>query len=403
MSSPASAVMTRDWSALLAGRARGAGGDGLLEILKLANATDVISFAGGFPDPSAFPGTTLADILHRLLDAGDATALQYSPTPGLESVRDYLATRLSELEGRRPADGELMVTSGAVEALDLVCKRFVEAGDVVVVEGPTYLGAIMAFRGYQAEIVAVEVDDDGLDTERLEALLREGLRPKLLYTIPDHQNPAGVSLSPPRRRRLLDLAERYGFLIVEDVAYRELQLEGEPAASLWATAPAAVVQAGTFSKLFFPGVRLGWAAGPAPVVAQMTLAKQNTDQCAGALGQRLLEEYGRSGELARTIAASRVLYRSRRDALLAALERHLPAGVRWSRPRGGFFLWLQLAGDADTTALAARAREHGVAFVPGEPFFPDGRGHTDIRLAYSRVGEDAIDEGVSRLAALLGG
>jgi 2-aminoadipate transaminase len=228
------------------------------------------------------------------------------------------------------------------------------------------------------------------------------LRPKLLYTIPDHQNPAGVSLSAERRARLVDLARRHGFLIVEDVAYRELGFADAAPPSLWSLAPEVVVQAGTTSKTFFPGVRLGWAVGPGPVVAQLVSAKQNTDQCAGALGQRLYEEYVRRGWIDEQLAASRALYRRKSERMLAALERSMSDGVRWTRPQGGFFSWLTLPEGCDAVGLAARAAESGVGITPGTLFFPDGRGADNVRLSFSLVDETQIDEGIERLAALVG-
>jgi 2-aminoadipate transaminase len=240
-----------------------------------------------------------------------------------------------------------------------------------------------------------------LDVEALAGLLAAGLRPKLLYTIPDHQNPSGRTMSEDRRAALAALARRYGLLVVEDVAYRELSFGGERATSLWTLAPDVVVQIGTFSKTFFPGVRLGWATGPAALIGRMVEAKQNSDQCAGALGQRLVEEYLRGGHLDRQLERSRALYAERCAAMLTALDRTMPAGVSWTRPTGGFFTWLTVPIGTDTTTLARRAREARVAFVPGTPFYPDGRGQRQLRLSFSRVTEQDIHEGVGRLAALL--
>src|SRR4029077_7980287 len=250
------------------------------------------------------------------------------------------ANRLERTQGRRPADGELVITSGAIEALELVGKAFLDPGDLVVVEGPTYLGAIQSFRSFEADLEVVPLDEDGIQVDELARRLVAGLRPKLLYTIPDHQNPAGVSLSAERRALLVELAGRYGFLIVEDVAYRELGFDGDAPPSLWTLAPDVVVQTGTTSKTFFPGVRLGWAVGPAEVSAQLVAAKQNTDQCAGALGQRLFEEYVRRGWIDDHLAQSRILYRRKCERTLAALERCMPPDARWTRPQGGFFSWL---------------------------------------------------------------
>jgi len=390
---------TRTWEALFAARTRAGAGDGIAAILGLVANPELISFAGGFPDPLTFPAGRTAQLLAELAEAGDNSAFQYAPTQGLAGTRDALASRLEALQGARPADDELVVTSGGIEALELVAKSFLDAGDTVVVEGPTYLGAIMAFRSFESDVVAVPLDEDGLDVDALAATLAAGLRPKLLYTIPDHQNPAGVTLSAERRGALVELARRYGFLIVEDVAYRELGFDGTAPASLWSIGPDVVVQAGTTSKTFFPGVRLGWAAGPAEVVAQLVSAKQNTDQCSGALGQRLFEEYARRGWIDEQLELSRALYARRCERLLAALERTMPEGVEWTRPRGGFFSWLTLPVDA--TELARRAVDAGVAVVPGALFFPDGSGGGNMRLSFSNVDDELIDVGVERLATLL--
>jgi 2-aminoadipate transaminase len=391
----------RRWDALFAARTRGGAGEGLLEILSLAAAEDVISFTGGFPDPTTFPGPAIAEILRELAERGDASPFQYAPVAGLPGPRELVADRLERIQGRRPADDELMLTSGAIEALELLGKALVDKGDPAVVEAPTYLGAIMAFQSFEAEVAGVPLDGDGLAVDELERLVAAGPTPKLVYTIPDFQNPAGVSLSAERREALVELARRHGFLIVEDVAYRELSFAEDRPSTLWSMAPDVVVQAGTFSKTFFPGVRLGWAVGPPDVVAKLVWAKQNTDQCAGALGQRLLEEYARRGLLDQQIERARSLYHTRRDAIMAAFERHLGDRATWTRPEGGFFTWVALASELDAVAVAAQALEAGVAVVPGPPFFPAGGGEHHVRLSYSRASEDEIDEGVRRLGQLL--
>lgn len=391
----------RRWSELFAARTRADVGGGILEILALAGDTTLIPFAGGFPDPQTFPTAEAAAFLEEVVASGDSSAFQYAPTRGLPGPLDALAARLESLLGRRPADDELLITSGGIEALELLGKSFLDAGDAVVVEGPTYLGAIMAFRSFEAEVTAVELDDDGLDVDGLARAVAGGLRPKLVYTIPDHQNPAGVTLTTERRRALVELARRHGFLIVEDVAYRELGFADDAPPSLWSLAPDAVVQIGTTSKTFFPGVRLGWAAGPAEIVSQLVVAKQNTDQCASALGQRLFEEYARSGAMDAQLVRSRGLYERRCELVLAALERAQSTGLAWTRPRGGFFTWLTLPHGLDATAFARRAAAAGVAVVPGTPFYPDGRGAANVRLSFSRVEDELIDVGVERLAAVI--
>jgi 2-aminoadipate transaminase len=391
---------TRSWEQLFAARTRGDVGEGIAAILSLLAVPNLISFAGGLPDPRTFPRERASALLDEFAASGESSAFQYAPTRGLPGALDALASRLEVQQGRRPDKDELLITSGAIEALELVGKSFLDRGDLVVVEGPTYLGAIMAFRSFEAEVAAVPMDDDGLEVDELERRLAQGLRPKLLYTIPDHQNPAGLSLSAERREALVELARRYGFVIVEDVAYRELAFDGRAETSLWSIAPDVVVQAGTTSKTFFPGVRHGWAVGPAEISAQLVAAKQNTDQCAGALGQRLFEEYMRRGWIDEQLAASRALYRRKSERMLAALERSLSGSASWTRPRGGFFTWLTLPG-VDATELAKRAVEQGVGIVPGAPFFPDGRGTENVRVSFSMVDEDLIDDGIARVAALV--
>jgi 2-aminoadipate transaminase len=389
------------WDALAAARTRGEVGDGIASVLALLGVPDLISFAGGFPDPATFPRERVSALLQEFAAAGEVSAYQYAPTRGLAGPLDALADRLETLQGRRADDGELLLTSGAIEALELIGKSFLDRGDLVVVEGPTYLGAIQAFRSFEAELVAVPMDEHGLEVDELERLLAGGLRPKLVYTIPDHQNPAGVSLSAERRTPLVELARRHGFLIVEDVAYRELGFAGETLPSLWSLAPDAVVQTGTTSKTLFPGVRLGWAAGPADISARLVSAKQTTDQCAGALGQRLFEESVRRGWMDEQLVLSRALYQRKGARMLAALERWMPDGAHWTRPQGGFFTWLTLPTGADSAELARRAVEQGVGIVPGVPFFPDGRGADTVRLSFSLVDEALIDEGIERLGSLL--
>jgi 2-aminoadipate transaminase len=375
-----------------AARTRAGAGDGIAAILGLLANADLISFAGGFPDPRTFPRERVAELAGGL----DPSAFQYAPTTGLPRTREAIAARLEH----RPDEEELLVTSGGIEALELVSKSFLDRGDAVVVEGPTYLGAIMAFRSFEADVHPVALDAEGLDVDALAALLAGGLRPKLLYTIPDHQNPAGVTLAADRRGGLVELARRYGFLIVEDVAYRELGFDGTAPPSLWSLAPDVVVQAGTTSKTFFPGVRLGWAVGPAEVVAQLVSAKQNTDQCSGALGQTLYAEYVERGWIDEQLAASRALYGRKAGLLLDALRTSMPDGVAWTTPRGGFFSWLTVPGGA-ATELARRAAETGVAVVPGALFYPDGRGGENLRLSFSMVDEARIADGIERLASLL--
>jgi len=395
------ATSVPDWAARFA-RRTARGGDELTAILSLATSTDVITFSGGFPAPEAFPVGVLQELLPRLAREEAAVALQYSPTEGLPAARQAVAALLEETQGASVDPGEVLVTSGGIEGLQLLTRTLIEPGDRVLVEAPSYLGAIMAFAGFEADVEGVAMDDEGLRVDALEEALIRGRQPKLLYVIPDHQNPSGRTLSEDRRRKLVEVARRRGLLVIEDVAYRELGFDGTAATSLWSLAPDVVVQLGTFSKILVPGVRLGWAVGPTALVRAMTAAKQNSDQCAGALGQMLMAEYLGGGHLAGTLAVARSLYRRRATAMLDALAERMPEGVTWTRPSGGFFVWLTAPEHIDTRALVARAARLGVAYVPGAPFYTDTRGGSEIRLSYSRADEASIYEGIGRLASLIG-
>jgi 2-aminoadipate transaminase len=388
------------WPELFARRSS-RGGDELTAILSLAASTDVITFSGGFPAPETFPVEVLQELTSSLLAADSALALQYSPTEGLPDARAAIAGMLAGRQGVSVDAGDVLVTSGGIEALQLLARTFVDPGDRVLVEAPSYLGAIMAFAGFEAQVDGVTVDDGGLRIDELEQALSGGARPKLLYVIPDHQNPTGLSLAADRRASLVELCRRYGVLVVEDVAYRDLGFDDDAPPSLWSLGPDVVVQIGTFSKVFAPGVRLGWAVGPASVIGAMTAAKQNSDQCSGAFGQMLMARFVTAGHLDRNLVLARRLYEARATTMLRALEEHMPDGYRWTRPRGGFFVWLTAPDDVDARALVAPAARLGVAYVPGSPFYTDARGDNCFRLAYSRATEDDITEGVRRLGTLL--
>ena len=391
-----------DWADRFAQRTRSSGGDAIAAIIGLAGRTDVISFAGGFPDPSALDGEALARIASEASVAESAEALQYAATRGLPRFRDYLAERLEGIEGRQVDDAELLVTSGGIEAMQLAAMAFLDPGDAVVVEAPIYLGALMSFRSHGAHVEAITLDESGLDVDALAAALANGLRPKFVYTNPDHQNPAGVTLSSDRRRALVELAARYGFLVVEDVAYSEFAYDRHPEPSLWSLDREVVLQIGTFSKIFSPGFRLGWAVGPPAVIEQLAWAKQLTDQCASAFAQRVVEEYGRGGHLADQIAAATDLYAERCATMLRCLAEELPSGVSWTTPSGGFFTWLTLPEGSDSADVARRCAENGVAVVPGGPFFPDDRGRRHLRICFSRSAPAEIEDGVRRLAGSIG-
>ena len=389
-----------DFADAFARRTRLPGGSELATILA-GSPPGVLSMTGGFPNAATFPTDELDEIAGRLVREDAAVALQYTPCEGIGSVREYLIERQEQLQGRRPERAELIVTSGGMECITLMCQALIDPGDTIAVEAPTYLAALMAFGRAECETVAIAMDDDGLRVDELERRLAAGLRPKFVYTIPEYQNPTGRTLPLERRRELVELCRRHHVLILEDVAYRELSFDGTGLPTLWSLAPDIVLQTGTFSKSFFPGVRLGWAVGPPDVVAELAAAKQNTDQCAGGLGQRMVEEYGRAGGFERHLPAARALYASHWAALSAALTRHMPEGVEWTEPTGGFLTWLTLPEEVDTLALRPAAIAAGVAFVPGPPFHVGDNGRNELRLSFSHLSGPELKTAVERLAGVV--
>lgn len=389
-----------DVQSLFSARGR-AGADPELAIILAGPPPGTLGMTGGFPNPTTFPSEELAEIAARLVRDEPGLALQYTASAGIPSFREYLVERTAKLQGHEPAWEELMVTSGGMECIDLLCRSVVDPGDDVAVEAPTYLGAIMAFKDYGAVQTGVPMDAGGLDVDAFRELLADGYRPKFLYTIPEFQNPSGRTMTVERRRALVELCREYGVLIFEDVAYKELSFDGTQLPSLWSLGPDVVLQAGTFSKIFCPGTRLGWAAGPAPLIAQLASAKGGTDQCAGAFGQRLVEEYGRAGLFGKRLPHTRALYESHWVALAAALERHMPEGVSWSEPTGGMFTWLRMPAGLDARELRPAATEAGVAYVPGAPFYVDEGGANEMRLSYSSLGEAQLGEAAERLAGVI--
>ena len=390
-----------DFAHAFARRTRLRGGE--LTAILAGSPPGVLPMTGGFPNPATFPTDELDELAARLVREDASVALQYTPSEGIASVREYLLDRQEQLQGRRPERAELIVTSGGMDCIALMCQALIDPGDTIAVEAPSYLGALTAFAGAEAEAAAIEMDDDGLRVDELAARLGAGLRPKFVYTIPEYQNPTGRTLSLDRRRELVELCRRQGVLIFEDVAYRELPFEATTLPSLWSLAPDVVLQAGTFSKSFFPGVRLGWAVGPPEVIAELATAKQNTDQCAGGLGQRMVEEYGRSGGFERHLPAARELYASHWAALSAALTRHMPEDVAWTEPAGGFLTWLTLPNQLDTLAMRPAAVEAGVAYVPGSPFHVGDTGQNTLRLSFSQLTETELETAVERLGAVVRG
>jgi 2-aminoadipate transaminase len=309
-------------------------------------------------------------------------------------------------EGMHVDPEDVLVTTGGQQVIDLVCKTLVDPGDVIVAEAPTYPGAVPAFSAYQADVVQIAMDDDGMRIDALEDALerleREGRTPKFIYTIPTFQNPAGVTMSLPRRKRLVEVARERELLVLEDNPYGLLRYEGDPLPTLRSLDGGDfVIYLGTFSKILSPGIRLGWAVAPGPVLEKMNLGKQASDLCSSSLSQLFVATYFAEGHWQDYIGTLRELYRRRRDTMLDALAEHLPREASWTRPQGGLFIWATLPDYIDTTDLLALGLSRNVAFVPGRAAYLDGRGGSSMRLNFSGVDENAIREGVRRIGEVV--
>jgi 2-aminoadipate transaminase len=375
------------------------------DLMALTARPEVISLAGGLPDTSTFPPGSFSAIMQQVASERLARALQYGPTEGLDGAKDCIS-QVMAAEHMKVDRDDLLVTTGGQQVIDLVCKTLLDPGDVVIAEAPTYPGAVPTFCSYQADVVQIEMDDDGMRIDVLEAELArldgEGRRPKFIYTVPTFQNPAGVTLSLERRRRLVEIARERELLVLEDNPYGLLRFEGEPLPTLRSLDGGEyVVYLGTFSKILSAGLRLGWAAAPRPVLAKMNLGKQASDLCTSSLTQFFVIGYFENGDWRRYLDDLVGIYRRRRDVMLESLAEHLPAEATWTRPQGGLFVWATLPDYIDTTDLLARGLRDNVAFVPGRAAFLDGRGGSSMRLNYSGVDENSIREGVRRIGKVV--
>ncbi len=398
--------MLSDWDEFYSASARVMTRSLIRELLKLTRRGGVISFAGGLPDPATFPVQELKAITARVLDREAHLALQYGPTEGDARLRDELVKWMAK-DGIRATRDQIVITLGSQQGLDLVGRVFLDPGDPVIVELPSYMAALQVFRSYRAQMVGVPQDADGMRIDVLEETLarlaREGRRPKLIYVVPDFQNPSGVTLAGDRRMRLLELARNYRTLVVEDNPYRELRFEGAAPPPLAALDDdGRVIYLSTFSKTLCPGLRVAWMAASDEFIRQCVTAKQGMDLCCPALTQAIAAEFCAEGHLHGRIPGIVELYRRKRDAMVAALSREMPAGVTWTRPQGGLFLWVTLPEGMETEQLlGAAVEEEGVAYVVGTGFHADGGGRNAMRLNFSFPSEANIDEGIRRLARLV--
>jgi 2-aminoadipate transaminase len=392
------------YASLFAARTAAMKSSAMRDLMALTEREDVISLAGGMPDTSTFPPDSYASLMGIVAARSCARALQYGPTEGLGAIKECII-EVMRAEGVRADADEVLVTTGGQQVIDLVCKTLLDPGDVVVAEAPTYPGAVPAFCAYQAEVVQVAVDRDGMRTSELAEVLarleRAGRRPKFIYTVPNFHNPAGVTLSLERRHELVRIAAERELLVLEDNPYGLLRYEGEPLPPLRSLDQDFVIYASTFSKILSPGVRLGWAVAPAPVLAKMNIGKQASDLCCSSISQYFVCAYFESGPWEDYVRSLIEIYRRRRDVMLDALAEHLPREASWTHPQGGLFIWATLPDYIDTTDLLARALEEHVAFVPGRAAYLDGRGGSSMRLNFSGVSEEDIREGVRRIGEVV--
>jgi 2-aminoadipate transaminase len=392
------------YAGLFAERTKVMKSSAMRDLMALTEREDVISLAGGLPDTSTFPPDSYAALMRTVAGDSCARALQYGPTEGLSLVKRCIAEvmRAEDMEVDHDA---LLVTTGGQQVIDLVCKTLVDPGDVVIAEAPTYPGAIPTFCAYQADVVQITMDRDGMLTgelERtLEALEREGRRPKFIYTVPNHHNPAGVTMSLERRHELVRIAGERELLVLEDNPYGLLRYEGEPLPTLRSLDDEFVIYASTFSKILSPGIRLGWATAPPPILQKMQVGKQSSDLCSSSISQYFVSAYFDAGPWEDYVRSLLEIYRRRRDVMLDALAEQFPREAEWTHPQGGLFIWATMPPYIDTTDLLARALEERVAFVPGRAAYVDGRGGSEMRLNFSGVDEDDIREGIRRIGEVV--
>jgi 2-aminoadipate transaminase len=405
---PAAHELAR-YEELFAARTRGMRSSAMRDMMALTERPDVISLAGGLPDTTTFAPELYAKLMAHVAAESTARALQYGPTEGMAVTVDCIVEVMAA-EGTSIDPADVIVTTGGQQVIDLVCKTLIDPGDVIVAEAPTYPGAVPTFGAYEANVVQIEMDADGMPIDELETVLDrlsgEGRRPKFIYTIPNFQNPAGVTMSLPRRRRLIEVARERELLILEDNPYGLLRYEGEPLPTLYSLdASDLVIYLGTFSKILSPGLRLGWAVAPRPVLEKLNLGKQGADLCSSPMTQLFVAAYFAERDAAGRpawidyVERLKNLYRRRRDVMLQALQEHFAGRASWTRPEGGMFIWATLDG-VDTTDLIARAE--GVAFVPGRSAYMDGRsGSASMRLNFAGVPDEDIREGIRRISAIM--
>jgi 2-aminoadipate transaminase len=391
------------WQQLYANRAEGMRASDIREILKVTAQPDVISLAGGLPAPELFPVDEYRRAFEWILETDGAQALQYGPSEGYRPLRTLLGERLTRVGMLCSAD-DILITNGSQQALDLIGKMLLDPGDAVLVEKPTYLGALQAFNQYQASYAVVPMDDEGMRVDEVERLLSrsDGPRIKFIYALPNFQNPTGRSMSLERRQRLVELAGAFGVPIVEDDPYGELRYEGEHLPTLKALdTSGAVIYLGTFSKILAPGFRLGWIVASEAAMEVLLHGKQPSDLHTGMAQQMATYEVAKDGFVDGHIERIKSFYKERRDVMLLAIEEHFPSDAHYTRPAGGLFVWAELPRHIDTRELLLDAVQERVAFVPGQGFHADRSGTNTMRLNFSNVPPDQLREGIRRLGVAI--
>ncbi|WP_257477866.1 aminotransferase-like domain-containing protein [Acidipropionibacterium jensenii] len=373
-------------------------------LFAVANRPEVVSLAGGMPNISDLPLDVVGDALKHLVETRGAQAMQYGSGQGEPEIREGIC-RVMAVEGVHADPDDVTVTCGSQQALDLVSRIFCNPGDVVMAESPSYVGALNTFASYQAEVIQVGMDEDGLDPEDLRvqvsAARRAGKKVKFLYTIPNHSNPSGISQTVERRHALVEEARRLDLLVVEDNPYGLLNLDGDPLPTLREMSPDNVIYLGSFSKTFAPGFRVGWALAPAFVRERLVLAQESATLCPPVFSQFAVATYLESWDWRKQVRVFIDMYRQRRDAMLEALEEQMPAGTTWTHPSGGFFVWVTMPDGLDSAAMLPRAVTELVAYTPGTAFYSDGRGQQNMRLSFCYPTPERIKLGVERLAGVM--
>lgn len=371
------------------------------ELLKLTQKPDIISFAGGLPAAESFPVKEFSEVAQQVMAESGTKALQYGPTEGVDELRKEIAKRMAKVQV--PAEfTDIMITSGSQQGLDFSAKLFIDPGDTVICEAPSYLGALNAFKAYQPNFVEVETDDDGMRMDKLEEALKSTKNAKFIYVIPDFQNPTGRTLPLERRKRLVELANRYDIVVVEDNPYGELRFEGEilPAIKHFDT-EGRVVFLGTFSKILSPGVRLGWVCASEEILSKYVMIKQGADLQSSTISQMETAKLLQSFDIEKHIQKIIDLYSKRKNLMVETMKKEFPSNVSWTDPEGGLFLWVMLPEGANARDIAVKALEQKVAYVPGGSFYPVGGHENCFRMNYSCMSEEKIVEGIQRLGKVL--